>query len=231
MGVSDDRAHEERNQQSHERHHANCPNRGVRIQQVYADIQGGSNPLPGCSVQQGPNLYFDSDPKAPDKTYSKIGGWVREANFSPLEWRMPIPPKVSDAMDSTQKWSLAASREALLDYGYPDRPLDPDRTAVVLGNAMAGDMHYLTALRAYYPEYADELCKAPSFAALDAELRDTILQELLGGVRDRFPNITEDTMPGELPNIIAGRVANLYNFHGPNFVVDAACASAIDPDT
>ncbi len=25
-----------------------------------------------------PGLYYDSDRKAPDKTYSKIGGWVRE---------------------------------------------------------------------------------------------------------------------------------------------------------
>ncbi|MGA9597075.1 MAG: beta-ketoacyl synthase N-terminal-like domain-containing protein, partial [Acidimicrobiia bacterium] len=174
-----------------------------------------------------PNLYYDADPKAPDKTYSIIGGWVQDVDFSPLEWRMPIPPKVSDAMDPTQKWSITASREALLDYGYPDRPLDPDRTAVVLGNAMAGEMHYLTALRAYYPEYAEELSNAPTFAALDAAVRESILTELLGGVRDRFPSITEDTMPGELSNIIAGRVANLYNFHGPNFIVDAACASAL----
>ncbi len=34
-------------------------------------------------------------------------------------------------------------------------------------------------------------------------------------------------MPGELGNIIAGRVANLFDFHGPNFVTDAACASAM----
>ena len=39
--------------------------------------------------------------------------------------------------------------------------------------------------------------------------------------------ITEDSMPGELSNIISGRVANLFNFHGPNFTVDAACASAL----
>ncbi len=174
-----------------------------------------------------PALYFDPDPKAPDKTYSMIGGWVREVDFSPLQWRLPIPPKVSDAMDRTQKWSITASREALLDYGYPDRPLDPDRTAVVLGNAMAGDMHYLTSLRAYFPEYAEELRGAPSFAALPGDVRTAILDEMLSGVRNRFPNITEDTMPGELGNIIAGRVANLFDFHGPNFVVDAACASAL----
>ena len=34
-------------------------------------------------------------------------------------------------------------------------------------------------------------------------------------------------MPGELGNCIAGRVANLFNLHGPNFTVDAACASAL----
>ena len=34
-------------------------------------------------------------------------------------------------------------------------------------------------------------------------------------------------MPGELANCIAGRIANLFDFHGPNFVCDAACASAM----
>ena len=34
-------------------------------------------------------------------------------------------------------------------------------------------------------------------------------------------------MPGELANIIAGRVANLFNLRGPNFTTDAACASGL----
>ena len=42
-----------------------------------------------------------------------------------------------------------------------------------------------------------------------------------------FPKITEDTMPGELANCIAGRIANIFNFRGPNFMTDAACASAM----
>jgi acyl transferase domain-containing protein/acyl carrier protein len=174
-----------------------------------------------------PDLYYDPDPSAPDKTYSKIGGWVREYPWSPLEWRLPIPPKVAQAMDVTQRWAISACREALLDYGHPQRPLDHDRTAVVLGNAMAGEQHYLTSLRAYFPEYARELEAAPTFAGLPPEVRDGILAELLQNVRRRFPVITEDTMPGELGNIIAGRVANLFDFHGPNFVTDAACASAL----
>ncbi len=41
------------------------------------------------------------------------------------------------------------------------------------------------------------------------------------------PAITEDTMPGELSNVMAGRIANLFDFRGPNFTTDAACASGL----
>ena len=31
------------------------------------------------------------------------------------------------------------------------------------------------------------------------------------------PRINEDTMPGELANVVAGRVSNLLDLQGPNF--------------
>src|SRR5271169_1040863 len=174
-----------------------------------------------------PALYFDSDLSAPDKTYSKIGGWVREWKWEPAKWRLPIPPRVVEAMDESQRWAIACTREALEDFGYPGRPLDTDRTAVILGNAMAGEKHYFTALRVYFPEYATHLSEASSFSALPAAARDRITNELHERIAKWIPDITEDSMPGELANCIAGRIANVFNFHGPNYVVDAACASAM----
>jgi acyl transferase domain-containing protein/acyl carrier protein len=174
-----------------------------------------------------PALYYDSDHSAPDKTYSTIGGWVREHAWEPLKWRLAVPPRVVDAMDESQKWAIACTRQALEDYGYPNRPLNNDRTAVILGNAMAGEKHYFTALRLYFPEYAYELEESASFAALPEKLRHDLIQELHDRMAKRIPDITEDTMPGELANCIAGRIANIFNFHGPNYVVDAACASAM----
>ena len=144
-----------------------------------------------------------------------------------MKWRLPIPPRVVDAMDEAQKWAIACTREALEDYGYPTRPLDTDRTAVILGNAMAGEKHYLTALRVYFPEYASQLAAGASFAALPAAARRDITRELHDRIAKWIPDITEDSMPGELANCIAGRIANVFNFHGPNYVVDAACASAM----
>jgi len=174
-----------------------------------------------------PASYYDADPKAPDKTYSKIGGWVREFVWEPMKWRLPIPPRVVNAMDDTQRWAITAVHDALEDYGYPKRPLDLDRTAVILGNAMGGEKHYLTSLRVFFPEYAHELAESPAFAALPEAVRREIIRELYERVGKLLPEVTEDSMPGELANCIAGRVANLFNFHGPNYVTDAACASAM----
>jgi acyl transferase domain-containing protein/acyl carrier protein/NAD(P)-dependent dehydrogenase (short-subunit alcohol dehydrogenase family) len=174
-----------------------------------------------------PERYYDPDPGAPDKTYSKIGGWVREFVWEPMKWHMPVPPRVVEAMDIAQKWAIACTRQALEDYGYPNRSLDLDRTAVILGNAMAGEKHYLTALRVYFPEYAHELAESASFAALPDAVRRDITRELHDRIAKYLPQVTEDSMPGELANCIAGRIANLYNFHGPNYIVDAACASAM----
>ena len=39
-----------------------------------------------------PGIYWDPDPHAPDKTYSKIGGWVREFPWEPRAWRLPMGP-------------------------------------------------------------------------------------------------------------------------------------------
>ncbi len=171
--------------------------------------------------------YYDADPSVPDKTYSKIGGWVREYPWEPMKWHLPVPPRVADAMDVAQQWAVACTREALEDYGYPKRPLNLDRTAVILGNAMAGEKHYLSSVRIFFPEYAQELADTASFASLPEATRRHIQSEFRDRIGQRYAPITEDTMPGELANCMAGRIANLYNFHGPNFVCDAACASAM----
>src|SRR6201998_649005 len=194
----------------------------------WENIKAGSYSISEVRPERwDPALYYDPDPTAPDKTYSKIGGWVRNYAWDPIKWRLPIPPRVADAMDISQKWAIACTREALEEYGYPKRALDPDRTAVILGNAMAGEKHYLTSLRVFFPEYAGELEASASFAALPAAVRKDITRELHDRIAKHLPEVTEDSMPGELANCIAGRIANTFNFHGPNYVVDAACASAM----
>ncbi|MBK8989045.1 MAG: type I polyketide synthase [Chloroflexi bacterium] len=171
-----------------------------------------------------PAFYYDPDPYAPDKTYSKIGGWVRGYQFDWKQFRMP--PKVAAAMDESQQWAVTIAAEALADYGYPERPLPTERTAVILGTAMGGELHYITQNRIVFPEFANALQASTAFNNLSADLRQQIIAEWHGVIDQRIPAITEDSMPGELANIVSGRVANLLNLRGPNFITDAACASS-----
>jgi malonyl CoA-acyl carrier protein transacylase len=167
--------------------------------------------------------YYDPDPAVPAKTYSKIGSWVRGFAFDWKRWH--IPPRVAAAMDEGQQWAVTIAAEALADYGWPKRGIDTERTAVVLGNAMAGERHYLTTLRISFPEYERLLLEAKEFLDLPADVRGAILARWREVVARELPEITEDTMPGELSNILSGRVANVLNLRGPNFTTDAACAS------
>jgi acyl transferase domain-containing protein/acyl carrier protein len=174
-----------------------------------------------------PDLYYDPDPRAPDKTYSRIGGWVGEFPWDPIAWRLPIPPKVGDQMDDSQKWAVSAARTALVDAGWPTWKVDPARVAVVVGNAIGGEKHYASNLRIQLPEFTRELSRSPAFAGLSADTRELITAETTRSFLSQFPEINEDTMPGELANILAGRIANLFDFRGPSFTTDAACASAL----
>ena len=174
-----------------------------------------------------PDLYYDPDPRAPDKTYSRIGAWVQEFPWDPFGWHLPLPPRVSEQMDDAQKWSVAAAHAALTDAGWPGWNVDPERVAVVIGNALGGEKHYATNLRIQFAEFTRELARSAAFATLPTTTREAILGETAQSFLSQFAEITEDTMPGELANIVASRVANLFNFRGPSYTTDAACASAL----
>src|SRR5512134_852726 len=135
--------------------------------------------------------YYDPDPLAPAKTYSKIGGWVRGFQFDWKRWH--IPPRVAEAMDQGQQWGVTIAAEALADYGWPGRPLDAERTGVILGNAMAGERHYLSTLRIEFPEYRRLLLATEEFQQLQPQVREAILSRWGNVVAKELPEITEDT--------------------------------------
>ncbi|GEM_PF-6512983 len=53
-----------------------------------------------------PELYYHPDASQPDKTYSKIGAWVRDYRFDPLKLGLAIPPRVLDQMDPARSGRL-----------------------------------------------------------------------------------------------------------------------------
>ena len=62
---------------------------------------------------------------------------------------------------------------------------------------------------------------------MPASQQDEIVAGFEEAVKAGLPPINEDSMPGELSNVIAGRIANAFDLSGANFTVDAACASSM----
>ena len=100
----------------------------------------------------------------PDKTYSKIGAFVSDFEFNSPAFR--IPPRVAASMDDVQKWAVVSAQQAIEDAGYDKKEFDRNRTAVIIGNAMAGEMQHFTNMRIYQPRYARTLKETPSFKVL-----------------------------------------------------------------
>ncbi|MDR0734341.1 MAG: acyltransferase domain-containing protein, partial [Elusimicrobiota bacterium] len=170
-------------------------------------------------------LFYDPDREAKDKTYSKIGGFVTGFQFNPLKYR--IPPSIARQMDGVQHLAIESASMALEDSGYDRKEFNRERTAVIIANAMGGQKNEYSCARIYKQFYYDMLRKSSAFANLPPATQEAVIGDVERAADDYFLPITEDTMPGELSNVIAGRVANVFNLNGTNFTVDAACASSI----
>ena len=171
-------------------------------------------------------LFYNPDHKAEDKLYSKIGGFIPETfKFNSLKYR--IPPQIAKQMDTVQHLAIETTRMALEDSGYDKKEYDHNRTAVIIGNSMGGMKNEMSNTRLNRPFIYEILKKTPTFKSLAPSQAQQLIDEIDAGVRDQFTPVTEDSMPGELANVIAGRVANVFDVHGTNFTVDAACATSL----
>ncbi|HAA03617.1 MAG TPA: beta-ketoacyl synthase, partial [Syntrophobacteraceae bacterium] len=130
-------------------------------------------------------------------------------------------------MDRTQQMAVTCVADALQDAGLTPEKLKGKRVGVILGNSMGGDTTDRYAERVGLPRSVS--CLEEAVTSLD--LNESVKKDLVAKFRSRYlenlPEITEDSLPGELANIISGRVANVFNLEGPNFTVDAACASSM----
>ncbi len=155
-----------------------------------------------------PDIYFDPNAgpeQRGQKSVSKWGGFLPQIDFDPISHG--TPPNALPAVEPVQLLALEVSRRALADAGYEDQEFDRSRASVIFGAETGCDLSGAYTFRSLYPMYVG--------GEMPPEL-------------DRaLPNVTEDTFPGIIVNVVAGRVANRLDLGGVNFTVDAACASSL----
>ena len=82
----------------------------------------------------GADDYFDADPKAPDRTYARRGGFLEPGRIS-TRWSSASPPATWKPPTPRSCWAWWSPRQALTDAGYGRRIRDfnRDRVSVILG--------------------------------------------------------------------------------------------------
>ncbi|WP_236794652.1 type I polyketide synthase [Amycolatopsis sp. GM8] len=162
--------------------------------------------------------YYDADPAVPDKTYCRRGGFVPEVPFSVTEFG--LPPNQLEVTTVVQLLSLLVARDVLADAGAPGADwYRPERTGVVLGVAGPTTLSHPLAARLSTP-VLKEVVRSCGLTQADAE-------QIAEKYAAAFAPWEENSFPGLLGNVIAGRVANRLDLGGMNCTIDAACASSL----
>ena len=162
--------------------------------------------------------YYDLNAETPDKTYCKRGGFIPDIDFNPLEFG--IPPNILEVTDVTQLLGLLVAKSALEDAGYGETSEEVlDSTGVILG--VTAGMKLLGSLtsRLQYPVW-EKVLRRSGISVSDTE-------KIIEKMKKAYVNWEENSFPGLLGNVIAGRIANRLNLGGTNCTVDAACASSL----
>jgi acyl transferase domain-containing protein/NAD(P)H-dependent flavin oxidoreductase YrpB (nitropropane dioxygenase family)/NAD(P)-dependent dehydrogenase (short-subunit alcohol dehydrogenase family) len=149
------------------------------------------------------DLYYAPD-GGPDRTRSKWGGFIPPIVFEPRDYG--IPPRSVGSIDPGQLLALHVVSEALKDASMVHDAIDHERTAVIFGAEAGSTMTAAYVFRCTYPQ---------------------LLGPLPPELDEHLPDLSEDSFPGVLANVIAGRVSNRLDLRGANYAVNAACASSL----
>ncbi|OGR44486.1 MAG: hypothetical protein A2X35_00010 [Elusimicrobia bacterium GWA2_61_42] len=185
----------------------------------WANIKNGVDAITDVPASHWlPEDYYDKNPKSPDRTYARKGGFILPVDFDPSEFG--LAPNALEATDSAQLLGLLTAKMALQDAGYgPGRDFDRGRVSVILGVTGALELVIPLGARLGHPKWRKALSEF-GITGADAEAIISRMQE------DYVP-WQESSFPGLLGNVVSGRVANRFNLGGTNCVVDAACGSSL----
>ena len=141
--------------------------------------------------------------------------------FPPLEYG--IMPSICENGDPEQMLTLLMADRALKDSGIDPQKTDLSNTEIIMGRG-----GYLSSFLRQGYQYIDVL---PQVIHLLHQLLPDVSKSKLARIqkelRSCFAHLNTDSAPLAIPNISTGRIANRFNMMGPNYTIDAACASAL----
>ncbi len=166
--------------------------------------------------------FCDPDSQANDRVPSCRGGYLE----SPIPFDAAahgIMPRTVEGGEPEQFLVLDAAAAAIADAGLTMDGLDQNRVEVVIGRGNYFNRGNLTRL-----QHGRMIAQTTSILeALHPEWSQADREAVRADLRASLPPFEAATIPGQLTNATAGRLANQLDLTGASFVVDAASASSL----
>ena len=181
------------------------------------NILGGVDAISEPVPDWGADRYL-----AAGRIRTQRGGFLKDLyRFDPREFG--IMPNSVDGGETDQYLALRVARDALADAGYLQPDADHHATGIVLGHSAYLHRGQVTVIQnnIVLDQTMDLLRTALP------HLGDAAQDEIREILRSKLPPTNADNAPGLVPNMMTGRIANRLNLRGPNYVLDAACASSL----
>lgn len=165
----------------------------------------------------GAQRYLDAG-----RIKTPFGGYLKDLyRFDPREFGI-MPNSVAGG-ETDQYLALRVARDALADAGYLGADADHSETGIVLGHSAYLHAGQVTVIQNNIViDQTMDLVRAAI-----PHMGEEALQELRAMLLKKLPPTNADNAPGLVPNMMTGRIANRLNLRGPNYVLDAACASSL----
>jgi acyl transferase domain-containing protein/phosphopantetheinyl transferase/acyl carrier protein len=191
----------------------------------WRNIVGKVDSVSEASDDWGADVFYDPESTDNDRIYCKRGGFLHDlATFDPLEYG--VMPSSIDGGEPDHFLALRVAHEALADAGYRGDgkgSVRGDRVEVIIGRGAYINRGFTNLVQ--HGMIVDQTLRLLS--QLHPEHTGDELARIRCELKASLPPFNPEMAPGLVPNILSGRIANRLDLMGPNFTVDAACASSL----
>lgn len=176
----------------------------------------------GAADAEWTGPYLDPEASRNDRIYTNQGGFLHDlAKFDPAEHG--IMPSSIDGGEPDHYLALKLATDALSNAGYRRGGYDPERSGVILGRGTYINRGYTTLMQ--HGMVVDQTLDA--LRAARPDLGDADIERVREALKAQLPTFNAEMAPGLVPNVTTGMIANRLDLMGPNYIIDAACASSL----
>ena len=187
------------------------------LRQFWRNILEGVDAISEPQPEWEAERYLSSN-----RIKTSSGGYLKELyEFDPSSFG--IIPNSIDGGEPDQFIALRVAYQALRDAGYARDDYDHRETGIILGHSTY--LHRGQGNLIQHNLVLDQTLEI--LKATLPSLSSDKLNQIRHLLKKRLPQFNADIVPGLVPNVMTGRIANRLNFKGPNYLIDAACSSSL----